>query len=224
MLFFSFRKLYLDDLWQLTGILRLSVKYQVNYVTEFAVSALCEAYPTTLSLYDAYRGSRPKCGDVIKLAHEIGIRNVLPCAYYELCRYPMRIVSTLDLPDRVLEDFHRGRDHLASRLAMFIESQIHDGSSILADCKLPHACADEWRHLNMEAKKMLLKPGSMMGFLPLSIMGTMVTLPYADSMCCTCRKRLRDAVEVEREKVWTSLSGVFNLGTWGYVKDSEGLS
>jgi hypothetical protein len=193
--------------------LRLSVKYQVNYVTEFSVGALSEAYPTTLSLYDGYRGSRPNCGEVIKLAHEIGITSILPCAYYELCRYPLRIVSTLDLSDRVLEDFHQGRGHLASRLAMFIEAEIHDGSSLVGECKHPHVCADEWRYLKMEAKKMLPKPGSMMGFLLLSIMGCVVTFPYADTMCCACRRQLKVTVELEREKVWASLSEIFNLGS-----------
>ena len=129
----------------------------------------------------------------------------------------MRIIPTLDLSEHVLGNFRWGREHLATRLVIFVDSHIPDGG-IVTECKLPLSCVNEWRCLREEARRMLSKPGSMTGLLPLSMVGSMVDLPCVDAMCSTCRAQFRNSVQAERVEIWSSLPGIFNLGTWESVQ------
>ncbi|CAK5263611.1 unnamed protein product [Mycena citricolor] len=84
------------DLATITGILRLSHKYDVQYLRRRALQHLDTGYPTSLDVFEV-SGSETFRSDglddslvVIRCASEVGATWVLPSAFYFLCYSDMR--------------------------------------------------------------------------------------------------------------------------------------
>ncbi|KAJ7731818.1 hypothetical protein DFH07DRAFT_846989 [Mycena maculata] len=84
------------DLAAITGILRLSHKYDVQYLRRRALLHLDTGYPTSLAVYEV-SGSETFSSDglddsllTIQCASEVGATWVLPTAFYFLCYSDMR--------------------------------------------------------------------------------------------------------------------------------------
>ncbi|KAJ7434049.1 hypothetical protein B0H11DRAFT_2119599 [Mycena galericulata] len=84
------------DLAAITGILRLSHKYDVHYLRRRALLHLDTGYPTSLAIYEV-SGSETFASDglddalrTIQCASEVGATWVLPTAFYFLCYSDMR--------------------------------------------------------------------------------------------------------------------------------------
>ncbi|KAI5119753.1 hypothetical protein M0805_004085 [Coniferiporia weirii] len=101
------RQLSASDFKYVSAVLRLSTKYFVEHLRERCVNRLMIDWPCTLASWDsreieatdAFGRYSPRARfahpiHVINFAREMGITNVLPCAFYDLCRYgPSKIVA-----------------------------------------------------------------------------------------------------------------------------------
>ncbi|KAH8115788.1 hypothetical protein DFH11DRAFT_1507542 [Phellopilus nigrolimitatus] len=102
-----FKQLSASDFNNIAAVLRLSTKYFIEHLRERCVSRLMIDWPCTLASWDSReveatdpfgryspraRFAHPIL--IINFAREMGITNVLPCAFYDLCRYgPSKIVA-----------------------------------------------------------------------------------------------------------------------------------
>ncbi|KIY67324.1 hypothetical protein CYLTODRAFT_422661 [Cylindrobasidium torrendii FP15055 ss-10] len=85
-----------DDFRVTAGILRLSTKYIIEGLRQKALDHLSRAWPSTLRGWDLReeRGQTQLCRiypspiAVINLAQEVEAPQLLPAAFYDLCRYP----------------------------------------------------------------------------------------------------------------------------------------
>ncbi|THH05486.1 hypothetical protein EW145_g4762 [Phellinidium pouzarii] len=101
------KQLCASDFRNITAVLRLSTKYFIEHLRERCVNRLMIDWPCTLNCWDSReieatdpfgryspraRFAHPIL--VINFAREMGITNLLPCAFYDLCRYgPSKIVA-----------------------------------------------------------------------------------------------------------------------------------
>ncbi|KAF7339081.1 BTB domain-containing protein [Mycena venus] len=104
------------DLAAITGILRLSHKYDVQYLRRRALLHLDTGYPTSLAVYEV-SGSETFSSDglgdsllTIQCASEVGATWVLPTAFYFLCYSDMRDILNCERWG-ALSEVDRGDDH-----------------------------------------------------------------------------------------------------------------
>ena len=112
------------DFCAVSAVLRMSSKYLIDHLRERCLARLEADWPTTLLGWDRReqkatvdtrynpREHFPHPVLVIQLAHELSLDQLLPCAFYDLCRYgPRKIAagaSTIPslLPPKVLSQAH----------------------------------------------------------------------------------------------------------------------
>ncbi|PAV20574.1 hypothetical protein PNOK_0320100 [Pyrrhoderma noxium] len=108
-----FKQLCSSDFANITGVLRLSSKYFIEHLRERCLSRLLIDWPCTLAAWDSReieatdsfgrysprsRFAHPIL--VINFAREMGLNHILPCAFYDLCRYgPSKIVAGVPSSD-----------------------------------------------------------------------------------------------------------------------------
>lgn len=107
-----FKQLLATDFDSIASVLRLSSKYFIEHLRERCLSRLMIDWPCSLSAWDSReteatdsfgryaprtRFAHPIL--VINFARELGLANLLPCAFYDLCRYgPSKIVAGASKP------------------------------------------------------------------------------------------------------------------------------
>ncbi|ESK92286.1 hypothetical protein Moror_4684 [Moniliophthora roreri MCA 2997] len=204
----------------LSGILRLSTKYQVDYLRQRVYRVLSELYPTTLEEWDARDAfvnletfeARPFA--VFLLAKETNLPTLLPAALY-LCADSQDIGFILDgLPS--IDNTHieldwpdkkaciRARETLSialrTRLFAFLTGQMD-----FPGCHRTSMCNNtRWKWLQgVEAS---LGSGVFSVSFPWA--------QYQSGVCDSCHRLSRDHYVAERQKLWDELPVLFGLPTW----------
>ena len=95
------------DFCAISGVLRLSCKYLIDHLRERCLRRLERDWPSTLEAWDR-REDQATIKDilrysprehfahpvhVIRLAHDLGLEQILPAAYYDLSRYGPRKIT-----------------------------------------------------------------------------------------------------------------------------------
>ncbi|KAK7062833.1 hypothetical protein VNI00_000328 [Paramarasmius palmivorus] len=208
----------------LSGILRLSTKYQVDFLRQRTYEVLHRLYPTTLEEWDARDAyvnletfeARPFA--VYLLAKETNLPTLLPAALY-LCAdsqdinfildgldsFDRRHIE-LDWPDK--KACIRARETLSialrTRLFAFLTGQMD-----FPGCHRTSVCNNtRWKWLQgVEAS---LGSGVFSVSFPWA--------QYQNGVCDNCHRLSREHYAAERQKLWNELPVLFGLPPWDELR------
>ncbi|KAJ6630389.1 hypothetical protein B0H10DRAFT_2208051 [Mycena sp. CBHHK59/15] len=216
------------ELSTIAGVLRLSKKYEVDYLRRRALVHLSTGYSTTLSDHDNHSEStRSWSGDeitahiaVARLAREVEALWILPYAYYliALCTRDIQEVMDGGIPDGGLEiarldaadqlPFLRGylvqRDGAMAEIASFLYSATVEGCSGGRVCDLARLAAlnyVQWNHKKFEADAIdIWVPHNWEYF-------------FSDA-CPACLASLKRLHQESRQSFWDKLPAMYGLPDW----------
>ncbi|KAF9529372.1 hypothetical protein CPB83DRAFT_852555 [Crepidotus variabilis] len=202
------------------AMFRLGKKYQIDYLSEEALEAFRKDYPTDLKFWDPVSdtiitGARVA---LIKLAHELSLRTVLPALYLDFVS--MNGLSDIfeRLDTDILKTVVTGRDrlilHLQQEKCRYIIQIIQNKPAIFccdsAECKSRRVNAFE------ELSLWRLWDGNMPHDLRV---WTEAGTKLPRQVCSSCKKQIRIIFDKVREDTWEKLPGFFNLGRWEDLED-----
>ncbi|KAJ7608513.1 hypothetical protein DFH06DRAFT_1248240 [Mycena polygramma] len=200
------------------GILRLSLKYDVEYLQQRAILHLSAALPHTLADYDARApgspfGARNSEFALLTLVHELGPIWALPMAMYFACCLPVNA-----LLDGIPFDGYTThlspslqRTLLIARSTLAI-SQTHTVLRCLRslpceECASRDLCLVKSRHAHDAFT-------GIKGVNPLDVMDPAVWTTLTPILCAACYRAAKTEHQAAREKVWAELPSVFGLKPW----------
>ncbi|KAG6879269.1 hypothetical protein C0992_003944 [Termitomyces sp. T32_za158] len=199
----------------ISGILKISTKYNLAKIRQKCIDILRDKFPTTLYGCDelvssGYQYNATTVVSAIPLARETNVPEILPWAFY---------ISTNIETDALLADpVLSWRDKalcLAGRSQLW-ERQKEDTHKFLFDfVKAPdcrHGCSLRlqqmtWRHME-ELRK---RPHPLHEYDNWDSLG----------VCTSCLQRVQDQHARGREKVWNDLPKIFHLGTWNEIHQEQ---
>ncbi|KAJ7042106.1 hypothetical protein C8F04DRAFT_1031061 [Mycena alexandri] len=214
---------------KVAAILRLSTKYEVDYLRKRALAHLSSGYPTTLA---AWRADDPGLGAAtfpvlpsdalatINLAREVACPWVLPTALYDYCKFtgPGEIFSGT-LQDGVLLQLCAADKQLCLEARETQREASKDLETFLT-ALVPEDCTGAeggclssrlvWiRYLNkLRQDGFWLDPTEVWEHW--DVFGTHVCTPCL----LACEKKYEDA----RQAVWLSIPAMFNLPNWSELE------
>jgi hypothetical protein len=198
------------------GILRVSTKYDVQYLRQRAISFLTEAYPSTLDAWDRRELTRKISGiehtpfAALQLVEEFGISQALPAVLYCCSMRPI---------DEIL-DGSRVEIGTANRRTCLIAKQKLEeaqrkrvfaflGAYQVTACSNPSTC--NTRRLEWSAR---------MGLNPKPLARTFDWINFSIYVCRNCLTFSRASFDEARQKLWEELPGFFNLPSWTQLLQS----
>ncbi|KAG6823794.1 hypothetical protein H0H87_000287 [Tephrocybe sp. NHM501043] len=193
-----------------SGILKISTKYNLTFIRQKCIAILRAKFPTTLQGCDqlvssGYQYTATTVVRAIPLARETNVPALLPWAFY---------ISTNIEPDILLSDTVLSWQDKALCLAgkaQLWERQKEDTHRFMfeftkaADCR--HGCVlrlpqqMSWKHMEHLRKQ----PH------PLAEYDNWESLAQ---ICSACLARIQGEHEKGRQKVWNDLPKIFHLGSW----------
>jgi hypothetical protein len=202
------------------AILRLSRKYQIDYLRDDSVSRLKNMFPSTLdAAVRRYDGTGVKVSpdhiiDTINLAKETGIRSILPFAFFSMmCLNTEVILKGVRRSDGTVAVLSR-TDQEIVLLAKdpFRLAQEHDPFRWLdgakapsRDCSTPYVCAK----VKDECMIYLWRSP-----FPAPILPRWETLTWTKRLCVSCRVIGEKCYEEGRQLIWNKLPSFFGLPDW----------
>ncbi|KAJ4477208.1 hypothetical protein J3R30DRAFT_3483321 [Lentinula aciculospora] len=214
------------DLSIVGGILRLSRKYDVQFLRKRALLHVQSTYPSNLNAWkrrETHRSIPPIDNSpfaILPLVREFELDWALPAVLYCLCSYDItQIVDgvnfktqpiTLDEEDKRKVLIGRAElVHLQTKLSFAcLRSTPHP------DCPSPVDCAEQFRKwLNHVSSWNIADP-----------------LDYLDEnwdtlegdLCLACFTRLKSDTEETQREIWGQLPQIFGLPLWAELKELEG--
>ncbi|KAJ7610520.1 hypothetical protein FB45DRAFT_868439 [Roridomyces roridus] len=201
------------------GVLRLSTKYDVNYLRHRALLHLATASPLSLDEYDAFPSASTLGAQNfftrLLLANDLGIQWAMPLVIFKIsCSFPVDTIlcgvpqdqPTLHLPLSLQRVCLTARNSL-------IFAQVHDTFSFMrvldnAGCTKPDQCRSRrMRLLSIVTRKEALAP---LGYF-LSSWWEETSL---EMLCNTCCREGRTQYEEGRQRIWDRLPEMFGLPSW----------
>ncbi|KAG6853015.1 hypothetical protein C0991_007456 [Blastosporella zonata] len=198
-----------------SGILKISTKYNLTFIRQKCIAILRAKFPTTLHGCDAlvssgYQYTATTIVRAIPLARDTNVPALLPWAFY---------ISTNIEPDALLSDpilSWRDKALCLAGKAQLWERQKEDTHRFMfefakaVDCR--HGCSVRlqqmsWRHME-ELRK---RPH------PLHEYDNWDTL----QVCSACLTRVQGEHARGREKVWNDLPKIFHLGSWESIHQEQ---
>ena len=210
------------------AILRLSKKYQIDYLRDDAIRRLTFEYPSTLKGREACVsnpwsrvGWCKGCSiDVINLARETGIHSVLPYAFWE-------VTAGRSQTNYILEGRRRDDDTLAvlspadQKMCLLATDRVrvahaNDMFGWLGEastgCRSPHGCA---KIRNSHVVRLWRPPSA-----TLSLLGWKVS-DWKKGLCDPCADIGTKVYEEGRLLVWNKLPSLFGLPEWAELRSQE---
>ncbi|KAJ7156757.1 hypothetical protein C8R46DRAFT_1115047 [Mycena filopes] len=211
----------------IAGVLRLSTKYEVDYLRQRALVHFCSMFPTTLAQWDSKRKlvfsiaasawqipswelSR-EIGDavnLVSLARQARVRWILPCALYELAlRYDISVV--FPLPEEEQRLFLQG--YVLQRDAGLTVMQFLADPAALQFCESPKSCGKiKFAFLEDTHDRCADVPAR-----PLTIWAERHWESHkVAELCAVCLPYLRGAHKRARQDFWDRLPSLYGLGSW----------
>ncbi|KAJ7438914.1 hypothetical protein B0H11DRAFT_1884190 [Mycena galericulata] len=218
----------------LAGILRLSTKYEVDYLRRRALIHLSSAYPTKLSVWDSLKENfteQPSWGrpswsilanseirfDAIRLSRQIDAPWVLPAAFYQLAAdrevdHPADLLHDEYLSPTDQLSFLKGyalqRSATASILRFLFTPRIIDGCRNRTKCAEKKLVALEFAHHDWDEYPAI----------PLQIWAE-EDWTWLEDVCPSCRSGLREAHQEARKDFWERLPGMYGLVCWKELEE-----
>jgi hypothetical protein len=201
----------------ISGILRISTKYNLVAIRKKCISVLQEAFPSTLATCDAvlsrkYEYIPSEVVRIIPLARETNVPVVLPWAFY-LCGHisvdGIMTNSVLSWRDKAL--CLAGKDRLwEAQKTLTHEFLMHFKPSpgCNSGCTA-HASGITWR----DTEALRLNPH------PLEEYRDWGKFPF--QLCSKCLTSMKLQHKEGREKVWEMLPVIFELGTWDEIAEEQ---
>ncbi|KAJ7048647.1 hypothetical protein C8F01DRAFT_1070369 [Mycena amicta] len=196
----------------IAGILRLSHKYDVQYLRRRALQHLDTGYPTSLAVYEV-SGAETFSSDglddsllTIRVASEVGATWVLPTAFYFLCYSDMREILNspqwplLSAVDRETTIVSYTKQRLACPPVLpFLRIPFVEGCTSLKDC-------DEYRVQNLENVHNWNISDPLGSYRDWS--------PFENLICAYCLKMAEMYHRQARKKLWDGLPEIYGLPAW----------
>ncbi|KAJ7254785.1 hypothetical protein C8J57DRAFT_1346616 [Mycena rebaudengoi] len=204
------------DFPTVSGVLRLSNKYQVDPLRKHALRHLSEHYPMSLDQWDQDKSWNPNPVDVINLAREISADWILPLALYRCCdaRTLKQLLKggleegttaksgVLSLPDihvcvQALSTLHVRN----SSVLKFLLEPI-----TIVHCVSPQKCLEN--RMRVRADWDQISPD----YLPLDVWDTDDWRHL--HLCVWRRPKLKETHTASVKDFWSTLPGIFGLPDW----------
>ncbi|KAJ7792302.1 hypothetical protein B0H14DRAFT_2802524 [Mycena olivaceomarginata] len=204
------------DLATITGVLRLSHKYDVQYLRRRALLHLDTGYPTSLAVYEV-SGAETFVSDglddslrTIRVASEVGATWLLPTAFYFLCYADMRDIlaspsfPALSAPDQATAISAYTKQRLACPPVLpFLRIPFTEGCESLDKCDAYKAS-----YLVDVASWNISDPlGSYRDWSP-----------FEGKVCGYCLGRSEEYHRTARGKLWDELPAVYGLPAWDVLE------
>ncbi|KAJ7020165.1 hypothetical protein C8F04DRAFT_1128121 [Mycena alexandri] len=212
------------DLATITGILRLSHKYDVQFLRRRAVQHLETGFPTSLAVYEV-SGAETFSSDglddsllTIRCASEVGASWVLPTAFYFLCYSDMRDIlnarewGNLSAVDRETTIVSYTKQRLACPPVLpFLRIPFTEGCTSLDRCTAYKAAY----LLDVNSWNISDPLGSYKDWAP-----------FEGKVCSYCLARSEEYHRAARKKLWDELPGIYGLPGWDVLErlKAEALS
>ncbi|KAJ7073633.1 hypothetical protein C8F01DRAFT_1042791 [Mycena amicta] len=215
----------------LQGCLRLSNKYEVNYLRQRALVHFSSGFPTQLSLLDKRHYEIEEQGDLgvatllecIEMAREVDALWVLPAAFYALaCQLGKteRLVRVVDEASSLLSPIDKSAflkgydDHRQAAWGIF---------AFLADPNVSGKKSLCTQKTKCQASR-LRAVGSWLSVLdsrsrkPLHILRIKSGEGPLKHVCEVCRTELAQVFQQKRQVFWDGVPGAYGLPQWGELK------
>ncbi|KAJ7195020.1 hypothetical protein C8J57DRAFT_1422966 [Mycena rebaudengoi] len=195
-----------DGIETLSALLRLSTKYETDYLRDEMISILTAIYPASL---DAWVSRSPPAGYqerpaddfiALNLARDHQVGPALPGIFLECARHPSRTILRAHIPASDRDSCFDARDLFPRQIApayrfLHITALGCDNNDRCREIRLA------WLHVNSHL---------------LSIDELFMGDFYWDSLkCCEpCMMVSRAAFTAARIELWESLPGIFSLPPW----------
>ncbi|KAF7341710.1 hypothetical protein MSAN_02069400 [Mycena sanguinolenta] len=207
------------------GVLRLSTKYDVEYLRMRALLHLSAALPRSLAEYNSIRpvtDPRPFHPEknpqfpLLILVHELGLTWALPMALYFASAFAVQHIMdgvafnghNIQLPQPVQRTLLIGRTALAF-------AQIHNMLQCLRD--LPCQECVVRGHCQSGAKAFHELMAGSRSIYPLTLMHPGIWDAFNPLLCTSCFATAQADYQTARQKLWDELPAMFELGSWAEV-------
>lgn len=202
----------------ISGILRISTKYNLVSIRKKCISVLQEAFPSTLAACDSvlsrkYEYVPSEVVRIIPLAREANVPIVLPWAFYLCGHIPVDGIMTnsvLSWRDKALclagkERLWEAQKTLTHEFLMHFKPAPGCGSG----CQAHFSSGITWK----DTEALRLNPH------PLEEYKDWGTFPF--QLCARCLTAMKQRHKEGREKVWERLPVIFELGTWDEITKEQ---
>jgi len=220
------------DFKVLSGVLRLSTKYDASYLRRKSITWITHIFPSTLSGWDtdtpSLQATRTfvNAAIAIEIGRECHLPSILPSAYYCCSLSPIMFIldgiSSKDMTHRKELDWVdkrlclKARPKLEQRAKMQILKFLYIPSG--TNCKSPRDC----NHIRISVSGLVNEYFSKDDhdtWSPLSQRIQAIVRAYKDgSSCSVCCQMAVEESSTERAKCWQDLPSFFELGTWETLK------
>lgn len=230
----SHHQLQKDNAPQISALLRLSRKYEVQHLWDSAFPVLVSWHPTTLEgfqqLYDSYKGrtaANPLAGpttamSILNLVRELGLRSMLPVAIFRCAQYPLDTIlvgnrsDILDLRDQIT--CAKVREKLLWGQA---EIYAFTTRSSIASCTTPIACPNVRLKLWGAVKRAWVgdvdKPSEGLHIQPWAPILQWDKL--RGLLCKPCLEQDEKAFKAAQASLWQRLPEICGLESWETLMD-----
>jgi hypothetical protein len=193
----------------ISGVLRISTKYNIHLLRQKCITVLRTKFPSTLPDCDAllaseYQYTPPAIVRAIPLARETNVPEILPWAFY--------ISTHITMDDLLSDAVLSWRDKALclagkERLWELQKSLTHQfrfdptrASNCINACQMRPPQIADWR----ETEELRKTPH------PLEIYAKWSSM----KVCQKCLAQMELQHQAGREKVWKALPSIFDLGSW----------
>ena len=210
-----------DTLAFVSGILRLSTKYSVQRLRQMCIFLLGHKIPTSFLMFKSHRYpefSADICFSIINLAREANVREWLPFMFYLCARLPMNLVlhgtaaAVLSWKDRAI--CLAGRAELLHAQRTISYAPFIDIKRSASCENHPTLCASrilETNWINWERQI----------FVEIFALEIHTPTSMKHHVCPPCVEYAMLQHREGCEKVWDILPGMFQLGSWTDIWDSQ---
>ena len=202
----------------ISGILRISTKYNLVSIRKKCISVLQEAFPSTLAKCDSvlsrkYEYIPSEVVRIIPLAREANVPIVLPWAFYLCGHIPVDGIMTntvMSWRDKAL--CLAGKERLwEAQKTLTHEFLMHFKPSVgcTSGCQAHFSSGITWK----DTEALRQNPH------PLEEYKDWGTFPF--QLCSRCLTAMKARHKEGREKVWEMLPVIFELGTWDEINKEQ---
>jgi hypothetical protein len=213
----------------ISGILRISTKYNIHILRQKCIDVLRTTFPSTLAgcdtlLASGYTYLPLAIARAIPLARETNVPEILPWAFYISTHIPMEVLlnsTVLSWRDKTL--CLAGKERLWEVQKTITHQFLFEGASSLrtplsssfpsANCtnscqtKGPQIPVSGWR----ETEELRKTPHPLEKYEKWSSL----------KVCQKCAMQLEFVHQSGREKVWKTLPSIFELGSWEEIHKDQ---
>ncbi|TFK61515.1 hypothetical protein BDN72DRAFT_849592 [Pluteus cervinus] len=210
----------------ISHVLRLSLKYEVPFLTRRCLSHFDSAYPTTLAGWRKRERIRtiPPVDNtpfaVLLLSLELPIPWILPAIYYCLCTHPLMKTlngvtwegQQLDLIWPQIKTCVAGRSKLIHTQFRYAVQFVSEGDVAEEEgrCETPHFCRGIRKHALD-----LIVDWETMGYFDLVDENSQMF----KGLCAECRKGFLGFFARTTKEMWDKLPGLFGLPAWKELEE-----